>query len=101
MGSALRVEGALEVGRFRDCYRSAKVSIVDFVERKIVVAQALDRGECGGSYAEACIIMASVISGIASDLWPGKGLDRKRFVELWARYADPALSPNLISVPLL
>jgi hypothetical protein len=75
--------------------------IVDFVEQKIRVAQALNGGECGGSYAEACIIVSAVLSGIASDLWPGEGLDRRRFVELWARYADPGMSPNLVSVPLL
>jgi hypothetical protein len=71
------------------------------VQQRIAVAKRLNEDECGGSYAEAMLILSSVLSGVATDLWPGEGKDRKRFVELWAKYADMALRPNLVSVPLL
>jgi hypothetical protein len=74
---------------------------LEYIERKVHLAEALDEGQCGGSYADACLITAALLSGIASDLWPGKGKDQRRFVELWTRHSDPKLNPNLISVPLL
>lgn len=73
----------------------------DWIERRIALAERLAKGECGGSYAEAFLILSAVISGIAADLWPGEQIDRARFVELWARYSEPSLNANLISVPLL
>ena len=42
-----------------------------------------------------------MLSGIASELWPGKGIDKRRFVQSWVQFSEPNLSPNLISVPLL
>jgi len=74
---------------------------LNLVERKLGVVQALAKGECGGSYSDACILTSGIVSGIAADLWPGEGIDKKRFVEVWARHADPAVSPSLISTPLL
>jgi hypothetical protein len=74
---------------------------VEWIEGRINLAQRLANGECGGSYAEAFLILSSLISGIAADLWPGSRKDHRRFVELWARYSDPSLGANLISVPLL
>jgi len=73
----------------------------DWRQRRITLAKRLNEGECDGDYGDAVLILSAVLSGIAADLWPGKGKDRKRFVEIWARYADPTLSPNLISLPLL
>lgn len=73
----------------------------EWIEGRITLAERLARGDCGGSVAEAFLILSSLISGIAAHLWPGRRLDRQRFVELWARYADPQLSADLISVPLL
>jgi hypothetical protein len=72
-----------------------------FVERKLRVAEALDKRECGGSYVEACIITGALLSGIAADLWPGDGIDRVRFAELWARFGWDIPSACHISVPLL
>jgi|SRR5438067_937269 len=61
----------------------------------------LDQGECNGSCPDACVLLSALLSGIAAELWPGEGFDRRRFVELWVRFADPKLVPSLISVPLL
>jgi len=73
----------------------------DWIEQRIRIAERLAEGECGGSAAEAFLILSSVLSGIAADLWPGGRIDRQRFVELWARYTAPALLADLISVPVL
>ncbi len=73
----------------------------DFVRTRLEVARRLARGECGGSAAEAILITSSALSTLAADLWPGEQIDRKRFVELWVRYADPALNSTRVSVPLL
>jgi hypothetical protein len=40
-----------------------------------------------------------LISAVASFVWPGTAIDRKRFVEAWVRFADP--STVKVSVPLL
>lgn len=77
------------------------VPFMNIVERKLGVVQAPAEGQCGGSYSDACILISGMVSGIAADLWPREGIDKKRFIEVWARYADPALSPLLISTPLL
>lgn len=72
-----------------------------FIERKIETAVLLDSGCCNGSYSDACVLLSALISGVAAELWPGEGIDRARFVELWVRYADSKLEPALVSVPLL
>lgn len=76
------------------------MSYSTFVTKKIDVALTLSAGGCGGGYTEAAIILAALSSGIAADIWPGEGIDRKRFVELWARYSDQQLGSLKISVPL-
>jgi len=73
----------------------------EWSEQKILLAEKLNSGECGGTYAEAVIILCSVLSGIAADTWPGKHKDRKRFVELLTRYSDESLEADKVSIPLL
>jgi hypothetical protein len=70
-----------------------------FVERPLAVAASLDRGACGGSYTEACILISGVVSAVASFVWPGERIDRKRFVEAWVRFGAPT-TPK-VSIPLL
>jgi len=73
-------------------------SRTDWVERKIGIAERLSRNECGGSYSEAVLILCAVISALAADAWPGKGIDRVRFIELLV-----SLTPQtkIVSVPFL
>src|SRR5215211_6782357 len=82
-------------------YPTRTISIILGVRERVAVAKRLNEGECGGFYGDAILILSAILSGLAADLWPGKGKDRKRFVELWATHARPDLNPNLISVPLL
>lgn len=72
-----------------------------WVEQKLAIAQCLADGACGASYAEACLVISSVISAIAADLWPGDRIDRRRFTEVWAIHTPPPLGANRISLPLL
>jgi hypothetical protein len=76
------------------------MSFASFIERPLGVARALDQGECGGSYAEACMIISGVISAMASYVWPGEQIDRKRFVELWVRFSGGS-NTTRVSLPLL
>ena len=71
-----------------------------FILGRIELANRLNKGEFGGYYGDAAIILSAALSDLA-DLWPGKGKDRQRFVETWATYTRPDLNPNLISVSLL
>ena len=68
---------------------------------KIELASRLNSGECGGTYAEAVIVLCSVLSGIAADIWPGRNIDRKRFVELLVKYSDAKHCCQKASIPLL
>ncbi len=68
---------------------------------KIELALRLNTGDCGGSYAEAVIILCSVLSSIAADVWPVRNRDKKRFVELLVKYASTPLNCQKVSVPLL
>jgi hypothetical protein len=72
-----------------------------FVQHKAKLASRLATGECDGSYSDGALIIAATLSCLAADLWPGDKKDRNRFVQLWVRYAPPALSPSKISIPLL
>src|SRR5215204_1868901 len=75
--------------------------VIAYAMQKVALAKHLNEGECGGYYGDGILILSALLSGLAADLWPGKGKDRNRFVEIWARYADPKLKPNRISVPRL
>jgi len=77
------------------------MSYTAFVTDKIDVALEIAAGSCGGGYTESAIILAALSSGISADIWPGESFDRKRFVELWATFADARLGALKISVPLL
>jgi hypothetical protein len=77
------------------------MSLADWVESKLAIAASLNDGHCGAGYPEACLVVSSILSGLASELWPGCRIDRQRFVEVWVTYSDPALFASHVSVPLL
>lgn len=75
---------------------------IDWIKNKLKIASTLNNGGCEAGYAEAVIIICSIISGIASEIWPGKNnIDKKRFVELLVKYSLPNPTPDHISIPLL
>lgn len=72
-----------------------------WVAQRKATALRLAGGECGGVYADGVIILCAVISAIAAEAWPGRNIDRKRFVEALKEFCDPTLTPLQISIPLL
>jgi hypothetical protein len=72
----------------------------EWVSEKCAIAQALAAGQAGGGYGEAAIIISAAISALAAEVWPGRGIDRVRFIELLVRFA-PASDTAKISIPLL
>ena len=73
----------------------------DWVTEKCEIASALARGCAGGSYSEAAILVCAVLSALAAEVWPGRRLDRVRFIELLVRLGPQVKIPMTISVPLL
>jgi hypothetical protein len=72
----------------------------EWVTEKCAIARALARGQAGGGYGEAAIIVSAALSALAAEVWPGRRIDRARFVELLVRFA-PESDTARISVPLL
>jgi hypothetical protein len=72
-----------------------------WVAEKCRVADRLSRGEAGGSYAEAAIIVCAALSALAAELWDGRNIDRVRFVEMLVRLGAQASECSRISIPLL
>ena len=76
-------------------------SRAEWADRKASIADRLTRGEAGGSYSEAIIILCSTISAMAAEVWPGERIDRRRFVQLLIEFADQPSYLGTISTPLL
>lgn len=74
--------------------------LAKFVEKKIALAASLNEGALDANYGDAILIMSSVISTLARELWPGRSNDKVRFVELCRRYGPEHLHPTVISAPL-
>ncbi|MEW8070929.1 MAG: hypothetical protein AB2826_10945 [Candidatus Thiodiazotropha sp.] len=72
-----------------------------WTKEKNEIALRLHNGECGGSYGESVIILCAVISALSADVWPGRNIDRVRFVELLKKFASSELAVDKISTPLL
>lgn len=73
----------------------------EWVQQKVQIAERLYNRECSGSYPESVLITSAVINAIATELWGGKGIDKKRFVELLVKYVKIDPTPTTVSVPLL
>lgn len=72
-----------------------------WVREKCDIAGRLARGEAGGGYAEAAILLCAALSALAAEMWPGPSKDRARFVELLVRLGKFRNLCTTISVPLL
>lgn len=72
-----------------------------WVKEKCKIANNLAQGEAGGSYSEAAILVCTALSALAAEVWPGRGFDRARFIELLVRLGSSPRVPMNISVPLL
>jgi len=72
-----------------------------WVEDKRGIAARLAQGEAGGSYPEAVILLCAALSALSAELWPGRGIDRLRFVESLVRLGSHSALCRTVSVPLL
>lgn len=75
---------ARDVGMIEENWRSS------WVAQKCDVASALNARAGGAGYSEAVLILCAVLSAMAADAWPGRGIDRRRFTELVARFEQRA-----------
>ena len=73
----------------------------EYIERKVDLSRRLGRGELGGEYSDAVLLLGARISGMAAERWPGRRLDQRRMVEAMVRLGDPRLHTSWISTPLL
>lgn len=73
----------------------------EWVAVKCEIAMALARGDCGGGYCEAVILLCAVLNSLAAEVWNGRGIDRKRFIELLVGWGSLTRELRTISVPLL
>jgi len=72
-----------------------------WVSQKRDLALRLGNGEAGAGYAESAILICSVLSALSAEVWPGRSIDRVRFIELLVSLGSDAEVCRLISVPLL
>lgn len=72
-----------------------------WVSEKCDIAGRLARGEAGGGYAEAAIVLCAALSALAAETWPGPSKDKARFVELLVRLGKFRNLCATVSIPLL
>ena len=73
----------------------------EWIDRKCEIALALQSGVANSSYGDAVLILCAAISAMAAEVWPGKGIDHARFVELLVRFGSVDCASATISIPLL
>lgn len=74
---------------------------LNWVSEKCEIATRLSRGEAGGTYSEATILVCAALSALSAEVWPFDRIDRKRFIELLVRIAPLTSNAATVSVPLL
>jgi len=72
-----------------------------WVQEKRAIAQRLAAGEAGGDYPEAVILVCAALSALSAEVWPGRRIDRVRFIELLVRLGSSHAFCMTVSVPLL
>jgi hypothetical protein len=72
-----------------------------FLKGRIDLVKALAANEPMVSYADLVLIITAVLSACASCRWPGKRIDKKRFIELLVMHSPSDYRTSWISVPAL
>ena len=73
----------------------------EWARKKIELSENLFKKQCNGTYPDSVLILSAVINALSAELWPGKRIDRKRFVEMLIKFSPAIPSPTTISIPLL
>jgi hypothetical protein len=71
-----------------------------FLQKRLSLAHSLTENP-DASYGDIVLILTAVISACAAYRWPGKGIDRQRFVELVALLTPSGFHAGWVSVPAL
>src|SRR5205085_1990095 len=66
-----------------------------------LVKQLRSSSEIRVEYADCALITCAVISACAAHRWPGRGIDKKRFLELLATRSDRTFRATWVSIPAL
>ena len=68
---------------------------------RIELAQDICNGHPRGTYDDGALILCAAINCMASCVYPGRGIDRRRFVELVVNYGGRSRLTDWISIPVL
>jgi len=74
----------------------------DFLRGRVELARALMKGTPAvACYADVALVTCAVLSACASHRWPGRGIDKQRFIELLVRHSPPSFRTSWVCVPAL
>lgn len=73
----------------------------DFLQGRLNLVQALRTSTLPFTHQDLELILTAVISSCAACRWPGKGFDRKRFVQSLIQFGSPALRLDYVSTGAL
>ena len=73
----------------------------DFLLGRVRLVREMMESEIDVHYADLALILCSVISACSAIRWPGRGIDRCRYVELLACHSPTDAHASWVSVPAL
>jgi hypothetical protein len=73
----------------------------NFLRERMELVRGLMSGKLPVAYADLALITCAVMSACAARRWPGKGIDRRRFIELLVVHSAPDFHTSWVSVPML
>ena len=72
-----------------------------FLKGRLDIAKTLSSDIPGATYADVVLIITAVLSACASLRWPGRGIDKKRFIELLVLHSPEDFHTSWVSIPAL
>ncbi len=72
-----------------------------FLADRLRLVRELRKSDLNVDYADIALIVCSVISACAALRWPGRGIDRNRFIELLVNHSQECARTDWISIPSL
>lgn len=69
--------------------------------KRVKIAEEIVTNHGPEGEADAEILLCCSISALAAQMWPGEGIDKKRFVQFLVQFSDERLCVRKISIPLL
>jgi len=72
-----------------------------FLQDRIRLVRELVDSEISVSYGDLVLILSAVISACAAARWPGRGIDRRRFIALLVQFSPSEAHTTWVCVPAL